>query len=236
MDDRPADDGVNRQLPHQKHALGRRAHAPQRPRHLHVSVPRGSSPRSSSRSCCSRCAATSSTCSACAWASRSLPSRGRSSAWRTASRTTGRRSPACAPCLASPKDQRIPPGMKATAEWFPANERGLRRRRLQHGRVGRLDARGANRRLGDHHAQLAVRVRADGRARARSGWRCGCSSITRPRRIPRSRPRSATTSSRDRRNTSTAAALDRRCPRSSVSATSGALPSRASSPIRRGAR
>ena len=53
-----------------------------------------------------------------------------------------------------------PAGMKATSEWFPATERGLAGGVLQHGRVARVDARRAARRLGHPDAQLAVRVRA----------------------------------------------------------------------------
>ena len=53
------------------------------------------------------------------------PSRGRSSAWRTAWLTTGRCWPACAACSDWPKARANPAGMKATAEWFPAKERGF---------------------------------------------------------------------------------------------------------------
>ena len=58
-----------------------------------------------------------------------------------------------------------PAGMKATSEWFPAQGARIRRRRLQHRRVVRLDARAAAGGLGDSVLQLAGRVRADRRAR-----------------------------------------------------------------------
>ena len=59
--------------------------------------------------------------------------------------------------------------MKATAEWFPAKRARARRRRLQHRRVGRLDAGAAARRLGDPRLQLADRVRHHRRPRPRLG-------------------------------------------------------------------
>ena len=74
-----------------------------------------------------------------------------------------------------------------------------RRRRLQHRRVGRLDARAAARRLGDPDAQLAVRVRAHRRAWARLGGAVAAVlSVARetPGAVGR---RNATTSSRARR-------------------------------------
>ena len=74
--------------------------------HRHSSTP-GFSARSRAPSCCSRSAATCSTSSASSSASPSLPSPGRSSAWRTAWPAAGRRSSGCAGSSASPKVRRI---------------------------------------------------------------------------------------------------------------------------------
>ena len=52
-----------------------------------------------------------------------------------------------------------PAGMKATSEWFPAARARPGRRLVQHRRVARLDAGAAARRVGDPDVQLAVRVR-----------------------------------------------------------------------------
>ena len=73
-----------------------------------------------------------------------------------------------------------PAGMKATAEWFPAQGARPRRRRLQHRRVGRLDARAAARRVGDSHLQLAGGVRDDRQPRSGLGRAVAAASTTRP--------------------------------------------------------
>ena len=73
-----------------------------------------------------------------------------------------------------------PAGMKATAEWFPAQRARPGRRGLQHRRLGRLDARAAAGRLGDPRLQLAGGVRDHRRRSGWCGWCCGCSSTSRP--------------------------------------------------------
>ena len=62
-----------------------------------------------------------------------------------------------------------PAGMKATAEWFPARERGLAGGVYNIGASVGLDAGAAARRLGDPHLQLADGVRHHRRSRPRLG-------------------------------------------------------------------
>ena len=68
---------------------------------------------------------------------RCLRSPGRSSAWRTAWRTAGRRSFWLRGLLGFAEGSANPAGMKATSEWFPAQERGLAGGVFNIGRVGR---------------------------------------------------------------------------------------------------
>ena len=117
----------------------------------------------------------------------------------------------------------------------PGDRARTRRRLLQHGRVARLDAGGAARRVGDPDAQLAVRVRAHRRDRPRLGRPVAAVLPVARRSTGRSRRANATTSSPGRSSTWPERA-DRRSRRFCVSGISGASPSRGFSPIRPGAR
>jgi len=108
----------------------------------------------------------------------------------------------------------------------PGNRARPRRRFLQHGRVARVDAGGTPRRMGDPDAQLAVRVHDHRRDRSRLGGTVAHLlqlAVEAPRAL-RTRARLHSVWSREASG------------RFLVSATSGALPFRGSSPTRRGGR
>jgi MFS family permease len=112
-----------------------------------------------------------------------------------------------------------PAGMKATAEWFPARERGLAGGLFNIG-ARSADARAAARGLGDPHA-TGGSLSSSPASSVSCGRRCGWPSTTRRIGTHGCPPPSATTSSPARSSTSEATAAGPRSGASSASGTSG---------------
>ena len=129
-----------------------------------------------------------------------------------------------------------PAGMKATAEWFPAKERGLAGGLFNIGASRRLHARAAARRVGDSRLQLAGGVRHDRPHRSRVGdaladllplARSSSEALRRRTRLHRLGPGAAPAEETE---------PGRRSDASCASGISGALRCRDFSPTRPGAR
>ncbi len=117
--------GRDHQLPHAQHAVGRRPDGPDGPRDHDAAVLVDRRRLSGRHHAAADLPATCWTSSASSWASRSLRSRGRSSrmahglagSWTALFWLRG--------LLGLAEGSANPAGMKATSEWFPAQERGL---------------------------------------------------------------------------------------------------------------